>query len=97
MDKYRRGATVPMRSRYWVGSTLTDVDTYTIDIKDETGQLVITADDAMTDDAADGTYSYNYTIAATATLGKYTADATLTKDSIVHIPRYIFEVEAAVA
>ena len=92
MDKYIRGATVPMRARYWAGGTLTDVDTYTIDIADETGELMITANTAMTDDAADGTYTYDYTTLATGTLGKYKAEATLTKDSIVHIVKYEFEV-----
>jgi len=90
MDKYIRGAHVPMRARYWVGSTLTDVDTYTVGIMDKSGQLVITANTAMSHPAT-GTYTYDYASASTDTLGKYTADATLTKDSIVHIVRYEFE------
>jgi len=91
MDKYRRTATVPIRARFWEDGELTNVTTYTIGIEDPSGQLV-TADGQTMETSETGIYTYDYTSAATAILGKYTAHAFLTKGSHVEVPEYVFEI-----
>jgi len=98
MEKYRRQETATLQCLFYsdeAKTTLVNADTATISIKDETGQLVVTAQ-AMTP-IATGTYQYYYKSAPTARLGVYTADAIMVKGTDYQRPQITFEIVAEVA
>lgn len=98
MEKYRRQETVTLQCLFYsdeAKTTLADCDTATVSVMDETNQLVVTTQ-AMTKTAT-GTYQYYYTSGSTVRLGKYTADAVMTKGTDVQRPQITFEIVKEVA
>lgn len=91
MEKFRRQETVTLHAEYRLAGTFTDPDTYTIEVRDRSGQIVVDSKN-MTPDNGDGKFSYDYKSAADAVLGVYTAEAVLTTEENVQRPYCKFEI-----
>ena len=90
MEQFRRQESVTLSAEYYSAGVLTAPDTYTMEVKDPSGQIVVDTQD-MAEDST-GNYSYQYTSAATAPLGVYTAEAVLTTGTNVQRPYCKFEI-----
>jgi len=90
MEKFRRQESVTLSATYRSAGVLTAPDTYTMEVKDESGQIVVNSQN-MTEDST-GNYSYEYTSASTVPLGVYTAEAVLTTGTNVQRPYCKFEI-----
>ena len=90
MIQFRQTESVTLKAEYRLNGTLTDPDTYVIAIEDESGQVIVN-NVAMSKDST-GKFSYEYTSAADATTGVYTAEAILTTGTNVQVPACHFEI-----
>lgn len=90
MEKFRRQESVTLSATYYSAGTLTAPDTYTMEVRDPSGQIVVNTQDMAEDDT--GLYSYEYTSASTVVLGIYTAEAVLTTGTNVQRPTCNFEI-----
>jgi len=90
MEKFRRQESVTLSVEYYSAGVLTAPDTYTIEVKDESGQIVVDSQPMAEDDT--GLYSYEYTSASTVPLGVYTAEAVLTTGTNKQRPYCKFEI-----
>lgn len=89
MEKFRRQESVTLSAEYRSAGVLTAPDTYTMEVRDPSGQIVVDSQ-TMSEDAT-GLYSYEYTSASTAKLGVYTAEAVLTTGTNKQRPFCFFE------
>jgi len=90
MEKFRRQESVTLSATYRSAGVLTAPDTYTMEVRDPSGQIVVDTQDMAEDDT--GKYSYEYTSASTAMLGVYTAEAVLITGTNKQRPYCFFEI-----
>ena len=90
MEQFRRQESVTLSAEYYSAGVLTAPDTYTMEVRDPTGQILVDTQDMSDDDT--GKYSYQYTSTATNPLGVYTAEAVLTTGTNVQRPYCKFEI-----
>lgn len=90
MEQFRRQESVTLSAEYRSAGVLTTPTTYTIEVRDESGQIVVDSQ-TMTVDST-GKLSYEYTSASTAEDGVYTAEAVLTTGTNVQRPYCEFEI-----
>lgn len=90
MEKFRRQESVTLSATYYSAGVLTAPDSYTMEVRDPSGQILVDSK-PMADDAT-GKYSYEYTSASTVPLGVYTAEAVLTTGTNVQRPYCKFEI-----
>ena len=89
MEQFRRQESVTLSATYRSAGVLTKPTTYTMEVRDPSGQIVVDSQ-AMSEDST-GNYSREYTSASTAMLGVYTAEAVLTTGTNVQRPFCFFE------
>ena len=90
MKKFRRQESVTLSATYRSAGTLTAPDTYTIEVRDPSGQIVVDSQTMTEDDT--GKYSYEYTSSATAMEGVYVAEAVLITGTNKQRPYCEFEI-----
>lgn len=90
MEKFRRQESVTLSAEYRSAGTLTAPDSYTTEVRDPSGQIVVDSQTMSEDET--GKYSYEYTSASTVPLGVYTAEAVLTTGTNVQRPYCEFEI-----
>lgn len=89
MEKFRRQESVTLSATYRSAGVLTAPTTYTMEVRDPSGQIVVDSDGMSVDET--GKYSYEYTSASDAVLGIYTAEAVLTTGENIQRPFCFFE------
>jgi len=90
MEKFRRQESVTLSAEYRSAGVLTAPDSYTIEVKDASGQIVVDSQTMTEDDT--GEYSYEYTSASTVPCGIHTAEAVLTTGTNKQRPFCKFEI-----
>ena len=90
MEKFRRQESVTLSATYRSAGVLTAPTTYTIEVRDPSGQIVVDTQD-MAEDST-GKYSYEYTSTSTAEEGIYVAEAVLTTGTNKQRPACEFEI-----
>ena len=90
MEQFRRQESVTLSATYRSAGVLTAPTTYTIEVRDPSGQIVVDSQ-TMTEDST-GKYSYEYTSTSTAMEGTYVAEAVLTTGTNKQRPYCEFEI-----
>lgn len=90
MEQFRRQESVTLSATYRSAGVLTAPSTYTMEVRDKSGQIVVNSQDMAEDET--GKYSYEYTSASDAVLGIYTAEAILTTGTNKQRPACEFEI-----